>query len=407
MNDLQLSQHDIDALLSPEAIREQSARIFRLTGEGKGHFTYHAKNLKPTVDFVLQVIQKNYPDLRIPFHSRWGHFRVGGIDRKALLLERLRDLDSMERARVMLDLVVTSVLLDAGAGVEWKYLEDSSGKTFARSEGLGVASFYLFCSGAMSGDRRSPRADSEGLRRLSLNELLTAFQVSPSNPLVGPEGRLALLNNLAQALENKSMFKDGRPGNILDYLHATHGSTIPARAILRAVLDGFGPIWPGRLRAGSVNLGDVWHHPALGTLGEARSLVPFHKLSQWMTYSLIEPMLEAGLEVTGVEELTGLAEYRNGGLLIDAGLITPNDPGDLERTWAPDSEFIIEWRALTVHLLDIIGTQVRESLGKTPQEFPLAKVLEGGTWWAGRELASGKRPGGGPPLKIQSDGTVF
>jgi hypothetical protein len=406
-SDLQLSTDEVDFLLSPEAIRARAATLFQRTVDGKGKFTYHADQLKPTVDFVLSIVKKNYPDLKIPFHSRWGHFAVGGIDRKAQLAEKIKSFDARERARVQLDLVITSVLLDAGAGVNWKYHEQSSNRSFGRSEGLGVASFYLFLSGAMSADRRSLRADREGLERLSLNELLTAFQVKPENPLVSPEGRLRLLNNLATAMSNKAMFKDGRPGNILDYLIEKYGSKIPAKGILRAVLDGFGSIWPGRLKAGKVNLGDTWFHAGLGAEGKIDSLVPFHKLSQWMTYSLMEPILEAGLEVIGVEELTGLAEYRNGGLLIDGGLVSAGNSSDLAKTWAPDSEFIIEWRALTIHLLDIIGHQVQTQLGKTPQEFPLAKVLEGGTWWAGRALAAEKRAGGGPPIQLESDGTVF
>jgi hypothetical protein len=43
----------------------------------------------------------------------------------------------------------------------------------------------------------------------------------------------------------------------------------------------------------------------------------------------------------------------------------------------------------------------------TSEQFPLAKVLEGGTWWAGRFLAKEKRSDGSPPLQIESDGTVF
>ncbi len=42
-----------------------------------------------------------------------------------------------------------------------------------------------------------------------------------------------------------------------------------------------------------------------------------------------------------------------------------------------------------------------------PREFPLGAVLEGGTWAAGRRLASAKRPGGPPPIHVISDGTVF
>jgi hypothetical protein len=58
-------------------------------------------------------------------------------------------------------------------------------------------------------------------------------------------------------------------------------------------------------------------------------------------------------------------------------------------------------------LLDKIGAMVRQKLNKTEQDFPLAKVLEGGTWRAGRIAAKQKRPDGSPPLKLNSDGTVF
>src|SRR5690606_14813630 len=103
----------------------------------------------------------------------------------------------------------------------------------------------------------------------------------------------------------------------------------------------------------------------------------------------------------------GLAEYRNGGLFLDTKLITFKNPSDQTKAWGPESDLIIEWRALTVHLLDLVGEEVQKRLGKTPAEFPLAKVLEGGTWWAGRKIARRLREGGAPPLNIISDGTVF
>jgi hypothetical protein len=406
-NDLNLTSAEVDYILSPKAIREQALNIFTRTCEGRTSFTYHPEKLKPTVEYVLQVIAKNYPDLNIPFHSRWGHFRVGGMDRVAQLNESLKSFETLERARIKLDLVITSVLLDAGAGADWKYLEKNSGKSFSRSEGLGVASYYMFLSGAMSSDKKSHRADGEGLKKVSLHDLQEAFQVSGSNPLVGAEGRVQLLNNLGAALQTNPIFENHRPGNILDYLMKKCGSTIPAPMILRAVLDGLGSIWPGRLSAGGENLGDVWRHSKLGAPDSLASLVPLHKLSQWMTYSLIEPIEEAGCKVTQVENLTGLAEYRNGGLMIDAGLLSLKNPEDSSRAWSPDSDLIIEWRALTVYLLDQIGAEIQKALKKPPQDFPLAKVLEGGTWWAGRFLAQEKRAGAVPPLEIKSDGTVF
>jgi hypothetical protein len=357
------------------------------------------------VEFVLSVIHKKYPKLDIPFHSRWGHFRAAGLNRVVFLDKKLSGVDAMERARVKLDLVVTSVLLDAGAGAAWNFNEN--GNLISRSEGLGVASFHMFLQGAFGGDDKMPRADSEGLAAITKEDLEAAFQVTESNPLLGVEGRLLLLNNLAKAVSNKTIFKDGRPGNIVDYLVSKYGKTVPAQGILRAVLDGFGPIWPGRLSANGSNLGDVWTHSALGMEGTFASLVPFHKLSQWMTYSLIEPIVEAGINVTGVEELTGLAEYRNGGLIVDSGLVTLRDSSMLQQSWHPGSPLVVEWRALTVAMLDEIGVAVQKNLGKSPAEFPLAKVLEGGTWWAGRALANEKRKNGNPPITILSDGTVF
>ena len=106
-------------------------------------------------------------------------------------------------------------------------------------------------------------------------------------------------------------------------------------------------------------------------------------------------------------ELTALPEYRNGGLLIDTGTLVPKDPNALSRKHQVGDELVVEWRALTVALVDAIAERVRSVLGKTEGEFPLARVLEGGTWAAGRLIAAEKRAGGLPPITIESDGTVF
>ncbi|MEQ1877623.1 MAG: DUF1688 family protein [Bdellovibrionia bacterium] len=329
---------------------------------------------------------------------------MGSLSRRRI---RSHAKDHVEKARSKLDLVITSVLLDAGAGPEWTYFDNETQTSYGRSEGLGLASLSMFMSGVMSDDRESPRAEGTALIKISADQLRKHFQVTSTNPLIGVDGRVALLNGLALAVLNKKIFRDGRPGNILDYLVGKYGDTFTGPQILRAVIDGFGKIWPGRLSSGGVNLGDVWQYSKLAGSKPTDELVPFHKLSQWMTYSLIEPMIEADINVVGVEELTGLAEYRNGGLMLDSGLLRLRNPEDAKKRWEPGSDLIIEWRALTIHLLDTIGARVQKALGKTPAEFPLAKVLEGGTWWAGRFLAQEKRPGGTPPLDIISDGTVF
>lgn len=395
---------DLDFLLSPLAIRQSAEKIFELTKSGQTHFNYHADQLNPLADYVIEVIRANYPALEIPFHSRWGHFRVGGIDRVQSLDSKIADLDPFEKARTKLDLVITSVLLDAGAGNTWSYKESSSGKVFNRSEGLGVASFYLFMEGRLSDNPSKPlQATAQGLQNLTAEQLKQAFQVSAANPLVGVEGRLSLLRNLGLTIrQKKDLFPGGRPGGLVDYLHLRYGKKITGPQLLRAVLDGLGEIWPGRVKVAGVNLGDIWSYSKV-----PGGLAAFHKLSQWMTYSLIEPLVDAGFELVEIEKLTGLAEYRNGGLLLDRGLISLKDPGLLSQSHKPESELIIEWRGLTVSLLDRLGDLIRTKLNKTSADFPLAKVLEGGTWWAGRKAAKALREDGSPPLKIDSDGTVF
>ncbi len=396
------NENDIDFLLSPLAIRQSAEAIFELTLKGHTHFTYHPEKFDETIDYVIEVIKDNYPTLEIPFHSRWGHFRVGGINRVLELESQLKAADKLEVARTKLDLVITSVLLDAGAGAEWHYFEKTTGKSFNRSEGLGVASFYLFMSSALSHQGKL-QATAQGLQNLTVEKLSEVFQVSPANPLIGVEGRLTLLKNLGETLERKKdIFPGARPGSMVDYLKSRYGMSFTGAQLLRAVLDGLGDIWPGRLKIGEVNLGDIWSYKNV-----PGHMVAFHKLSQWMTYSLIEPLIEAGFEVTEVDKLTGLAEYRNGGLLLDRGLLTLKNPRMAELSHRPDSELIIEWRALTIALLDRMAAAIQQKLHKSSSEFPLAKVLEGGTWWAGRKAAKALRTDSSPPLLIESDGTVF
>jgi len=386
-------------LRSPRAIRERCRALLELgLSDRLAHFQVDMARLPGLADYVLDVTRESYPSLDIPVHSRWGHFDVGGVRRNAQLEARLSALPHAERARAKLDLVITSVLLDAGSGPSWKYVEPGGG-TYARSEGLAVASFHMFLSGAFSSDPMQPlQADAEGLRRLSLESLARGFQVTADNPLAGLEGRLALLQGLGRVLP--------RPGVLYDLL-AQRGARVTATDVLTQVLESLGPIWPGRITLDGVNLGDVWPHSALGASDHPDSLVPFHKLSQWLTYSLLEPLEEGGLRVTDLDALTGLPEYRNGGLFVDAGVLVPREARLLRDTFAPGEEPIVEWRALTVALLDEVGKRVRERLGMTAEQLPLAKVLQGGTWSAGRKIAAEKRPGGPPPIRIESDGTVF
>ena len=111
--------------------------------------------------------------------------------------------------------------------------------------------------------------------------------------------------------------------------------------------------------------------------------------------------------MTDIDGLTGLAEYRNGGLFIDTGVLAFRDTDAARREHEVASPLVVEWRALTVALLDRVADGVRQRLGLDATSMPLAKILEGGTWAAGRLLARERRADASPPVKVISDGTVF
>jgi hypothetical protein len=391
------------SLLAAAAVRARSEIVFAAAERGETrHFRLVRDRLERAAERVAAVTRRRYPDLDIPYHSRWRHFAAGGIDRARHVAA---GADPAERARARIDLAFVSVLLDAGAGPHWRFREEESGLALARSEGLAAASLGAMESGLFSADPQLPwRADAAALAGLAEADLARAFQHGPGNELLGLPGRVRLLRRLGEAAARRpDLF--GRParlGTLYDHW-LPRRAALPAGDILSTLLDACAAIWPGGGCLDGVPLGDCGRHPAVPGDG----IVPFHKLAQWLAYSLVEPLEQAGFDIVDRDGLTGLAEYRNGGLFLDCGVIEARDPALPQRPLAAHSEPVVEWRALTVVLLDRLAPLVRERLGKSAEEMPLAKVLEGGSWAAGRELAFERRRDGGPPLTIVSDGTVF
>lgn len=385
----------VTELRTTAAVRARAGQLLARARAGdSAWFTVDDTALEPAAAEVARVTRQRYPDLVIPFHSRWRHFEAGGVDRKGDLDAALAGRDAAERARAMIDLTVVSVLLDAGAGADWSFDESITGQRFSRSEGLGVASWHAFVGGVFSADPNDPlRVDAAALCALDAERLGAAFQVGPDNPLAGLDGRAQLMRRLGATLAGD------RPGALFDRLTAP----VSAHDVLTVLLTTMAPIWLTGNEIGGQPLGDCWRHSAVSGPGDSDGWIPFHKLSQWLTYSLLEPIMWAGVEVCDIDALTGLPEYRNGGLLLDTGVIRLRDPGVAESVWQVGDELVVEWRALTVALLDELVPMVCAELGTT---LPLACVLEGGTWATGRVLAQRMRDGL-PPLKIDTDGTVF
>lgn len=391
------------ALLSAAAVRERCEIVFAAAQHGRTrHFRVGLDRLDGAAERVAAVTRRRYPDLAVPYHSRWRHFAAGGVDRAALVAP---GADAAEAARARVDLTIVAVLLDAGAGPQWRFCEAQTSQVLSRSEGLAVASLRAMERGLFSADPAAPwRADAEALSQITPERLADALQHRPGNELAGLAGRAALLRRLGEACAaDPSLFgARARLGHLYDYWR-TLGGALSAAEILRTLLVAFGPIWPGRISLGGVPLGDCGHHSAVPGDG----LVPFHKLSQWLAYSLVEPLAVGGVPVGGLDRLTGLAEYRNGGLFLDCGVIAARDPDLPQHPLDAASEPVVEWRALTVALLDRLAPLVRARLRRSAENFPLACVLEGGSWAAGRETACERRPDGRPPLAIISDGTMF
>jgi hypothetical protein len=402
------------SLLNARAVRERAQRMLAIGLEDKlPNFRIHLDRMDSVVDLVLETTRKAYPSLAVPFHSRWRHFVTNNDDRWADIADHTRWPDRAARARAEFDLAMVSVFLDAGAGPTWRYHDPKTGLAIGRSEGLGLASLAMFERGAFSANPREPlRVDANVLANLTVTDLRRGFQVSDHNVLVGLEGRVDLLRRLGSLVASKpdvfGRLDAPRPGGLFDRLAMlAEKMQLPAPAILSELLQQLGPIWPSRLTLGGVALGDCWKHPALITNDATSGLVPLHKLSQWLAYSLIEPLQRAGIRVTDIDGLTGLAEYRNGGLFVDAGVLAFRDGKDASREHEVASPLVVEWRALTVALLDRVADGMRQRLGLDATSLPLAKVLEGGTWAAGRRLARERREDASPPVKVISDGTVF
>lgn len=430
------------------------------------HFDVDMRKFPDVVSFVANIIKRDYdaPFTTIPPHGRYQHFGVGGRDRIAHLLATWPEdmVDNTEKCKRMIDLFLVSVLLDAGAGTKWSYKSVENGRVYRRSEGIAVATLDMFKTGLFSGSPANKyQVDKEGLRQLTVEKLAQGLQSTPGNEMAGLEGRAQLLIRLSEALNNTEYFgEDGRPGNMLDHI-LSHPSTqassviiVPLTVLWNVLMDGLAPIWPpSRTAINGVSLGDAWpcssmpqpaqsptsptFSPFPNTTGQSNgiapweSILPFHKLTQWLTYSLMQPMQSImKIQFAGQELLTGLPEYRNGGLFIDMGVMTLK-PEDQERglqhyaeycqrtgtkavevapMFEPSDDVIVEWRGATVGFLDMLALEVNRVLKAelAGGELSLAQVLEAGSWKGGREIAEVSRPNTKePPILIDSDGTVF
>src|SRR5208283_5800033 len=129
------------SLLNAQAVRARAQRMLTLGLEDRlQNFRVDPSRLDDTADLVIATMHKAYPSLDIPFHSRWRHVVVDGIDRFDEIAKTAGFIDRAARARAEFDLAIVSVFLDAGVGMQWRYYDALSGEHIGRSEGLALAS---------------------------------------------------------------------------------------------------------------------------------------------------------------------------------------------------------------------------------------------------------------------------
>ncbi|KAF5026935.1 hypothetical protein F66182_965 [Fusarium sp. NRRL 66182] len=424
---------DYDYLLSLQAVRDQAAKVYDAAKDGRlKHFDFNPARMQHVADYVSGLIDRDFgPDRydSIPPHGRWQHFDVGSVERVGALIKRWQSeaVNEMEVTRRLIDLFFVSVLLDAGAGDVWRFEEPGTGQVIMRSEGIAVASLYMFTDGCFSSDAlQKETVDGRGLVSLKEDAFAKGFQVSENNSMLGVSSRVQLLQAVGSSLLSlpEIFGQSGRPGNLVDYLVSLSSDrkTIDYERLWTCLQKLLIPSWPSnRTVFDGKPIGDAW---PLDVLAESQSdqsprdkIHPFHKLTQWLAYSLSVPFQRIlGYEWDNIDLGTGLPEYRNGGLFVDLEVLTLKEEDEKAGTKSPGqlpefdaaSDTVVEWRAMTVVLLDELHRALSEQYKSRGITLTLPQMLEAGTWKAGRELAAQLRPETkSSPIVVISDGTLY
>jgi hypothetical protein len=139
-----------DYLRSLVSIRDRCNQVYEKSKHGElNSFDVDESALPAIVDHVAATTTRRFPQLdKIPPHSRLRHFNPTQMQELKARWDT-EEIDPVEQTRRLIDLVIVSVLVDAGAGQSWKY-KTSDGELIGRSEGLALASFDMFLKGYFS-----------------------------------------------------------------------------------------------------------------------------------------------------------------------------------------------------------------------------------------------------------------
>ncbi|ORX52807.1 DUF1688-domain-containing protein [Hesseltinella vesiculosa] len=411
-----------DSLRDPTGLitlREQCLKIQQLANKNQlRHFDVDSTKFQDMVD--LRDYQ-GMPD-QMPMYGQW--YRFGCHGQIKTLLQSWQGVSPLAQTQRLVDLFVVASALDVESVSRqrsWHYKDPKTSRAIGGSQGIAMATLDLFKAGAFSCDPQDPfRVDGEKLKTPGQpTHFRVSLQPKSASHLPGLEDRLSLLQHIGHVLQSQPCFRGDqgtsfRPGHFIDYL-LDHHATIHTK---KGPLIPLETLWPGAMQLGELWArpeGDIQDCPSL-LLDSATSMeakIPFHKYTQWLIYSISEPMEKLlGATIEGKDLLTPVPDHWQGGLLLDTGFLTlkPEETkrgldqfsknakrlGQVQMEVAPmfekDDPVVIEWRALTVAYMDIIADQVRQALRQTRTSLPLSKFMEAGSYSVGKDLAEISRP---------------
>ncbi|WP_319772686.1 DUF1688 family protein [Breoghania sp.] len=402
--------HKARILMTPHAVRARANLLLdKALGGELSHVAVDVRALDPLSESLAALIRTKWPDQVLPFHSVWRRFEAGGHDRFAGLAASRKWRDVREMGRAAFDMALVAGFIGTVAPAGWGFADGMAAERYPGADGLAVASLSMIASGLFSGKPLDPlRADAGQLVRVSVDEIAAGLQIGPGKPAMDCTPLAHILQHLGEAVGLRDdLFAhndDPRPGGLFDLLfeEGLEGA-VGASRVMDLLCEGLSMVQVEGPALGGIPLGDTAKHPALrgeGVEEGTETFMPFHARLQRLVPDLVEPLVWAGVEITGLEDLTVGSDAAAVELLLDAGVVTLCDGPLQGGVIALDAPQAVELRAVTVALFDRLAEKLRMQLETNAEEMPLAGLLEGAIRYAAGKIALEKRGSLAPMIQF-------